>query len=203
MPEFDINRNNSFIHVHRQLYLSLFDPARSSIVALHELNNNFLIVPYNLSCKTNFGQQADIVDQGPVSLAEIYNFDCVMRAVARQNPDSKLVVCAGLLPAVRARTALLLGCHMLLSRGISLKRTVRAFSPLHDLPDCPILANGIPDPHFKDDSVWEEELTAASCWGSLAAALRNRWIDFGRTLTAACDEDDGALCVEEYLHYAE
>ena len=103
----------SFIHLHRRLYLSLFDPTRTSVVAPHELHRNFVIVPYPSSSKwKKYPRQIkEKKEKGEISLAEIFNFDCMMRAVARQNPEAKLVVCAGEGPSTRARTVLLLGCH--------------------------------------------------------------------------------------------
>jgi hypothetical protein len=188
-------RTVSFIRLHRRLYLSLFDPIRTSAVALHELNRKFVLVPYNLSCKTAV-QQAEMIEKGQVSLAEIYNFDCLMRAVARQNPDSKLIICAGLQPAVRARTVLLLGCHMLMSLGENLETTRRTFVPLSSLPGSPI-----PEDHpvDNDGNMWSGELTASSCWEALAAAKTNRWIDFDRPFVVG----EEILCLEEYLHYSE
>ena len=184
----------SFIHLHRRLYLSLFDPTCTSAVALHQLNRNFVLVPYNLGSKTSL-QHAKIIERGQVSLAEIYNFDCMMRAVARQNPESKIITCAGVHPEVRARTILLLGCHMILSLGVTLDTTHGTFAPLRSLPGCPI-----PEDHpvDSDGNLWSEELTATSCWEALASAKANRWIDLDCPFVVG----EGVLCVEEYLHYS-
>ena len=185
----------SFIRLHRRLYLSLFDPTSTSAVALHELNRNYVLVPYNLESTTSL-RQAEIIEQGQVSLAEIYNFDCMMRAVARQNSDAKLIVCGGLRPAILARTILLLGCHMILSLGVTLDTTRQTFAPLRSLPGRPI-----PEEHSvdSDGNMWSEELTAASCWEALASAKANRWIDFDCPFIVG----EGVLCVEEYLHYSQ
>jgi hypothetical protein len=195
----EIERSNSFLRVDRNLYLSLFDAAQSSVLALHELNHNFLIVPFNSECTTEFYQKADLIERGHVSLAEIYNFDCKMQAVARQNPSLKLVVCAGLIPAVRNRTVLQLGCHMILSRKFSLSATYRAFSPLRNLQDCPIFETSSSESDEDKNAVWNGELTAASCWGALSIAIGYGWLDFARAFA----EDCGELCVAEYLHYIE
>jgi hypothetical protein len=186
----------SFIHLHRRLYLSMFDPMRSSIVALHELNRKFVIVPYNLGSNPSLRQQAEIMEKGQVSLAEIYTFDCMMRAVARQNPNSKLVICAGAHSIVRARTVLLLGCHMILSLGVTLDNTQRTFAPLRNLPGCPIPEE---TPGDDEGNMWSGELTAANCWEAVATAKSHRWIDFDRPFAVGAE----VLCVEEYLHYAE
>ena len=178
------------MHLHRRLYLSLFDPVHSSVVALHELNKKFLIVPL----------QAEFINQGAVSLAEIYNFDCMIRAVARQNPDTKIVLCAGTVASSRAKAVLLLGCHMILTLGVSLSGTFRAFAPLRGLPDCPIpREDTLPE---DGGCVWGGELTAASCWEALATAKAHGWIDLERVFTAGA-EGSQELCVEEYLHYLE
>jgi hypothetical protein len=183
-------QSNSFMHLHRRLYLSLFDPVRSSVVALHELNKKFLIVPL----------QAEFIKQGAVSLAEIYNFDCMIRAVARQNPDTKIVICAGTNASSRAKAVLLLGCHMILSLGISLAGTFRAFAPLRGLPDSPIPREDTPPDD--DGCVWGGELTVTSCWEALANAKSRGWIDLERAFTAGAIGSQ-ELCVEEYLHYLE
>jgi hypothetical protein len=173
----------------------MFDPIRTSTVALHELNRNFVLVPYNLGSNTAL-RQAEIIEKGQVSLAEIYNFDCMMRAVDRQNPDAKLIICAGLEPAIRARTVLLLGCHMILSLGVTLDTTRGTFAPLRSLPGCPIPED---PPNENDGNLWSGELTAASCWEALTVAKGNRWIDFDRPFVVG----EEVLCVEEYLHYSE
>ena len=182
----------SFIHLHRRLYLSLFDPNRTFVVALHELNRNFVLVPYNLGSKKLLWQ----VGKDQVSLAEIYNFDCMMRAVARQNPDAKLIICGGLRPVILARTILLLGCHMILSLGMAIDTVRSTFAPLRSLPGCPI-----PEDHpvDSDGNTWCEELTAASCWEALSSAKSHRWIDFDCPFVVG----EGVLCIEEYLHYSE
>jgi hypothetical protein len=186
----------SFIHLHRRLYLSLFDPIRTSVVAPHELNRNFVIVPYNLEQEKSPKQLKEKIEKGEVSLAEIFNFDCMMRAIARQNPESKLVICAGEHPAARVRTVLLLGCHMVLSLGVALDMICRTFSPLRSLPGCPIPEEA---PDDNEDNVWCGELTATNCWEALAFAKAHRWIDFDRPFAVGEEE----LCVEEYLHYSE
>jgi hypothetical protein len=190
----DTVQNHSFIHLHKRIYFSLFDPSQSAVMALHELNNGFVIVPFNRGFESGSRRHFEILERGPISLAEIYSFDCMMRAVARQNPDSKLVVCTGALTAVRARTALLVGSHMLLSLGVSLKNTMQAFAPLHDLLRCPIKSD--------DECAWLQELTAENCWGALSTALGHRWIEFGRPFGGG-DDDGVSLSVEEYLHYSE
>ena len=185
----------SFIHLHRRLYVSLFDPIRTSAVAMHELSRNFVLVPYNLGCRTSV-RQAEVIEKGQVSLAEIYNFDCMMRAIARQNPGAKIIICAGLHPIVRARTTLLLGCHMILSLGVSLDTARRTFDPLSSLQGFPIPEEPCDD---SDGNLWSGELTAASCWEALAVAKAHRWIDFDQPFVVG----EGVLCIEEYLHYSE
>jgi hypothetical protein len=183
------------MHLHRQIYLSLFDPIRTSAVAFHELNRNFVLVPFNLGCKKSFFQ-FEIKAKAQVSLAEIFNFDCMMRAVARQNPDSKLVICAGSHRFELARTILLLGCHMILSLGVTLDATRRTFDPLSSFQGCTIPEDPCDD---NDGNLWSGELTAASCWEALVAAKAHRWIDFDQPFVVG----EGVLCVEEYLHYSE
>jgi hypothetical protein len=197
------SQSKSFVHLHRRLYLSLFDPVRSSVVAHHELNTNFLIIPFNFGSKSILPNGLEAIEsKGPISLAEIYNFDCMMRAVARQNPNAKLVLCAGTPPAVRARVVLLLGCHMILSHGVSIKRVFRAFAPLRGLPDFPIVEDISSDSNREESCEWSRDLTAASCWGALDTAMAHRWLNLGKPFTAGA-EADTELCVEEYLHYAE
>jgi hypothetical protein len=193
---FSLKRQSlSFIHLHRLLYLSLFDPIRTSVVAPHELNRNFIIVPFNIERKNSPWPLKEKIEKGQVSLAEIFNFDCMMRSAARQNPDAKLIICAGKEPATRARTVLLLGCHIVLSLGVALDFSCSTFALLHSLPGCPMPED---PPETGDDNVWCGEMTASSCWEALAAAKANRWIDFDRPFVVGKE----VLCVEEYLHYS-
>jgi hypothetical protein len=120
----------------------------------------------------------------------------MLRAVARQNPDAKLVVCAGKHHADRTRTVLLLGCHMVLSLGVALDLTCRTFAQLRSLPECPIPEEA---PNDKDDNVWCGELPAVSCWEALATAKAHRWIDLDCPFAVG----EEVLCFEEYLHYSE
>jgi hypothetical protein len=180
--------SQSFVHVYKQIYLSLLDHSCSTVLALHELNSKFLIVHINIE-----GASARM------SLADIHFFDCKMQAMSRQNPQAKLVICAGASPAVRIRSILLLGCHLILSRGVPLEKIRVAFSPLRGLPECPILDS---DKQEQDDDIeviWSMELTASSCWGALAAANSNGWLNFRRAFA----EDAGELSFAECLHYAE
>lgn len=199
----DFVQSKSFLHLHRRLYFSLFDLNHSSVVALHELNKNFIIVPFYFGSKSMLSKSSPeaIESSGPISLAEIYKFDCLMGAVARQNPNVKLVVCAGALPAARTRAVLLLGCHMILSLGVSLKRTVRAFTPcaVCRIPRFPKTSQ----PRTTVQKVAASaELTAVSCWGALGAAMAQGWIDLAKPFTAGAEGND-QLCMEEYLHFSE
>lgn len=84
---------NCFIRAHKRLYLALFDHERASVMALHQLKQNFLVVP--LIPKTR--PEADGTSKGfsVGSLTEIFKFDSEARALARQNPGCKLVFCTG------------------------------------------------------------------------------------------------------------
>ena len=191
-------QSKSFIHLHRRLYLSLFDKEHSVPVALHELNTNFLIIPFDFGCEPFC--HSGVQEKSPISLAEIYNFDCMMRAIARQNPSGKLVLCIASAPAVRAKAALLIGCHMILSLDVSLKRTVRTFAPLNRLSDFMITSEKVDEVEGDMNGEWKGQLTAAACWGALNAAKAQGWIDLAKPFTAGT-QGGSELCVEEYLHY--
>ena len=94
-----MDQNKSLIHLHNRLYISLFDAPRSSQIALHELSSNFLIIPFDKNHRERL-MSSDLLDNDGLSLAEIYDFDLMMQAVTRQNPGSKLVVCAGAFPTI-------------------------------------------------------------------------------------------------------
>ena len=191
-----MDQNKSLIHLHNRLYISLFDAPRSSQIALHELSSNFLIIPFDKNYRERL-MSSDLLDNDGLSLAEIYDFDLMMQAVTRQNPGSKLVVCAGAFPTIRARTAILLGSHMILSLGLSYDFVSLAFSPLRELLKYPILD----DNALMDDGVWNEELTASNCWGALSSAVATGMVDFGHPF--ASGNSQASLCVEELLHYSE
>ena len=84
---------NCFIRAHKRLYLALFDHERASVMALHQLKQNFLVVP--LIPKTR--PDTDGVSKGfsVASLTEIFKFDSEARTLGRQNPGCKLVFCTG------------------------------------------------------------------------------------------------------------
>ncbi len=194
----EVERINSFVHVNRNIYLSLFDTARSSLLAHHELNHKFLIIPFSSGLNIPFSEMSANLDNGPVSLAEIYNFDCVLQALERQNPDTKLVICTGVIPAIRTRAVLLLGCHLILSGRSSLKGTCRAFRPLLTIPDCPLSEDSRTEQNDESSGIWADELTAASCWGAISAAVAVGLTDAG---PAAFADGEGELFAE-YLHYS-
>ena len=83
-----------------------------------------------------------------------------------------------------------------------MKRTLRAFAPLRGLPDFPISEDKTSDSSCDDNCEWSGDLTAASCWSALGAAMEQGWINLGKPFTAGAESDD-ELCVEEYLHYSE
>jgi hypothetical protein len=199
-----LNFTLSFVRLHKRLFLSLFDPEKTSVMALHELNNNFLILPFvpDPMAWSNMPETGhEVSSHCQVSLAEIYSFDSMIRAHERQNPGTKLVFSVSSCPLHRARAVLLLGCHMIMTREISLKRTLRLFAPVSDLLESPI-----PDsPRAFAVGAFVGgggELTAAGCWGAVAAAKGHGWIDLGRVFVTGT-EAGGALYVDEYLHYSE
>ena len=84
---------NCFIRAHKRLYLSLFDEERSSVMALHQLKQNFIVVSLIPRTRAETGSQTKAFSVG--SLTEIFKFDAETRALARQNPGRKLVFCTG------------------------------------------------------------------------------------------------------------
>jgi hypothetical protein len=84
---------NCFIRAHKRLYLSLFDEERSSVMALHQLKQNFLVVSLIPKTRPDAEGHAKAFSVG--SLTEIFKFDADTRALARQNPGRKLVFCTG------------------------------------------------------------------------------------------------------------
>ncbi len=182
---------NSFIRVHKRLYLALFEPDQASVMAQHELKQNFIIVPYS-------AEEGDAA-ANPTSLIAIYNYDCTARAVARQSPGIKLVFCAGAEPAPQARAAFLLGCHLIMSHGLSFDRTYLAFQRFHDAFDAVPLA--APDAAGMSRG-GGGALGVPSCWAALACAKGLGWIDFGRVFARGADVPPSFISIEDYVHFA-
>jgi hypothetical protein len=182
---------NSFIRVHKRLYLALFEPDQASVMAQHELKQNFVIVPYS-------AEEGDAA-ANPTSLIAIYNYDCTARAVARQNPGLKLVFCAGSEPSPQARAAFLLGCHLIMSQGLSFDRTYIAFQRFHDAFDAVPLA--APDAAGMSRG-GGGALGVPSCWAALACAKGLGWIDFGRVFARDAEVPPSFINIEDYVHFA-
>ena len=170
---------NSFIRVHKRLYLALFEPELAAVMALHELKQNFLVVH-------EASEACNDAAANPTSLITIYRYDQTARAAARQNPGCKLVFCAGAEPAQQARAAFLLGCHLIMSHELTSDRTYLAFQRFHDAFDAVPLAAPAPD-GLSSRGVGAGALGVPNCWAALATAKVLGWIDFGRVFARGAE----------------
>ena len=160
---------NCFIRVNRRVYLALFDAERASVMALHQLKQNFLVVPLipKTSRPATGGSPTSF---SLASLTEIFKFDVETRALYRQNPGRKLVFCTGAddplvsslppfsprfssisafsrPPQVQVRAALLLGCHCLMTLNMDYERfaiAAAAAAPVSRQPSAASTAHRAP-----------------------------------------------------------
>jgi hypothetical protein len=183
---------NSFIRVHKRLYLALFEEEQASVMAQQELKQNFLIVP-----RTPESAEAA---SNPTSLITIHRYDQIARTAARQNPGRKLVFCAGAEPTLQAKAAFLLGCHLIMGQELSADRTYLAFQRFHDAFDTVSLA--APDSTGLSRGVGTGALSVPNCWTALATAKALGWIDFGRVFARGAEVPPSFLSIEDYVYYA-
>jgi hypothetical protein len=173
------------IHIFGRIHLTLHDADDATKVALIDSEtSNFLIVP-RLS---NEIQQIEERGFGPSSLTEIFKFDEMICHLERKCPHQKLVMCAGRTYNLQARTAFLVGCHLIISQGIELEESYTALERLHGVFDHVSLSNG-------------GGLSVRSCLSAIHAAKKRDWIDFQERFDTLPNTTQ-SIQIDEYMHYA-
>ena len=175
------------IHVFGRLHLTLHGAENAAKVArMDGETSNFLIIPG--SSNDVQGERFVQPGFGPSSLTEIFKFDEMICQIERSHPSQKLVVCAGRLPLERARTAFLVGCHLIISHRTDLEQTYMTLEKLHGIFEQVSSAKG-------------GELSVRSCLAAVYAAKKWDWIDF-RERFNVLPTMSHSMQIDEYMHYA-
>jgi hypothetical protein len=182
--------NPSFFHIHNRFYLALCSHEHAEVLAKHELSNRFLVV----SLKSHKNEESDTLlssedSEGcfkPCSLSRIFKFDKMATSLERKSPSMRLVFCTGHDQTEQVSTALLLGCHMIMSHGCGFEETNLAFKYFHSKAAVPSDSNNV---------------SIQNCWRAVCQAKCRNWIDL-ESMSQIQDECVGAICMQEYLHYA-
>jgi hypothetical protein len=171
----------SFVNIHSRLYLALYTEEQTERIAQHELICHFLIVPLLPSPSSMQIEEQNIISS---SLEEIYKFDQMCHAVMRQNENTKIVFCTGCDQGHQFKITFLLGCHMIMSHGLSSERVLTQFRSLKEMFD----ADG-------------EDGSMQSSWRAISWAKEMGWIDFRETFERGLDKMN-VIQMDEYLHYS-
>ena len=171
-----------FIHHFNGIYLAFYEASDAEKMAQHKLFGKRTIIPL-------LGRDLNAAAPGftPSSLAEIYRFDEMMRAVQRHNPTHSIVLCAGVDSKVQSKAVFLAGCHMIMTQGFSYVDTVNTLANTTNTLTSVAADN--------------EGLTVPCCWMALHRAKSLGWIDFGDVFDTGCD-NPSRIFIEEYIHYA-
>jgi hypothetical protein len=170
--------------MHNGIYLALQEASDADLMAQHKLFGKRIIVPLVSSNRdTPISAERSFT---PCSLASIFRFDEMVRAVQRHSPAHNIILCTGLDPHVQIRAIFLTGCHMMMTQGFSYTDTVSLLSQASTA----IMG-----------SVDAEGLTVACCWRALYRAKTLGWIDFGDIFDTGYD-NPSRIFIEEYIHYA-
>jgi hypothetical protein len=178
------------IHIYGRLHLTLHDAEDAAKVALIDCEtSNFIVIP-RISNDDKHGQDRQVGEQGfdPSSLTEIFKFDEMIRQIERKYPSQKLVLCAGRSLLLQARTAFLVGCHLIISRGTEIEEAYLALERLHGVFDQVLQSNN-------------NGLSVRSCLSAVYAAKNKVWIDFQERFDAM-PAMPRTIQIDEYMHYA-
>jgi hypothetical protein len=176
---------SSFFHIHKELYLALYDEEQAERMAHHSLQLKFVIVPIlstvdpQESCSGNNKTVLFL----PASLIEVYKFDEMTNQVARRNADHKLVFSAGRNVHFQTRAAFLVGCHMVMSHGFDAEKTFQVFKSFEEFFD------------------WSQ-IGILDCWRALYRAKSAGWIDFQERFDFGSDDGTMTINMEEFIHYS-
>ena len=172
------------IHIFGRIYLTFHDEDDARKVALIDSETSkFLVIP-RLS-----NEQRTEPGFEPSSLTEIFKFSEMICRVERHHHDKKLVLCAGRSLFLQARTAFLVGCHLIISHGTELEETYSVLERLHIVFDQVSLSEKI-------------GLSVRSCLSAVYAAKKREWVDFRRRFNSLPSLSPRSIQIDEYMHYA-
>ena len=117
-----------------------------------------------------------------VSLEQVYLFDSTINSAIKSRPEKKLVVCRGSSVKQKSAQLVLLGCHLIMSRGFNFEETLMALRPVCE-----------PSDELKHISMVNDTLRCVCC------AKYLNWISFNTNIGVECEP---YLEMDEYMHYA-
>jgi hypothetical protein len=177
----------SLIHAFKSIFLVLQEEEKADQLAQHVFCTKYVIVPFMSSDSSSEITDSSVLEGfEPSSLTEIYNFDKVANQVARQHLDHKLVFSTSSKARARSRVVFLLGCHLILSHGMTYFDVCKSFS------DIQWVFSQLPPASD------ENQPSVQSCWSCIACTTRLGWLDF----QGLVHRDEGGIDMEEYMHYS-
>lgn len=176
---------SSFFRVHRQIYLALYDERLAERIAHHSLKSRCIIVTASALFKDEPEISMHEKSFMPSPLRDIFKFNNTSNQIAIQNPDRRLIFSAGYNVKKQKQVIFLLGCHLMLSRGINAEETFQIFKNIDNL--------------FQN--MGESQLNIYGCWQAICRVICMGWIDFEERFGVQ-DRGEMTIDMEEFMHYS-
>ena len=178
---------SSFFRAHTRLYVAFYDERQTERMSRHSLNVKYIIVPMASALRDDGDIGKPECFTVPSSLVEIYKFNEITDQIARRNADHKLVFSAGCSVNGQIKVVFLVGCHLIMSRGLDADQTYDIFSSFEEL----FVHLGC------------NQVNILDCWRALHRSTCLGWIDFrGCINTCTEGEEDETINMEEFMHYS-
>ena len=176
---------SSFFCAIPRLYIALYEEVQTRRMAQHSLQDKYIIVPVVSSLRDDHGVAIQTEYFVPNSLVDIYKFDETANLFARRNADHKLVFSAGCNVNGQTNAIFLIGCHMIMLRGLNPEQTFEIFKI------------------FKEFFVYyhQSQVNVLDCWRALHQSKCVGWIDFQEHFDCYCDESL-TINIGEFIHYS-
>ena len=179
--------SESFVHLHSRLYLSCLEPDMASQIMQQALNTTVFVVPLTEILQSIYSKPDSLLKTFvPNTLIEIFKFDEMACLLQRKDFGMKLVFCVGQNQILLSRAVFLIGCHLIMSLGVSYESTIRTF---HNFYECPFF-------RFQD----ENSVSIQSCWKALSHAKSLNWVNFRNFLSS--DVQSTCIDLDEHMHYS-
>ena len=170
-------------HVHGRIYIVRFNNKHAERMAKNKLKNKHIILPLASILSKEVFTSARVFT--PCSLMEIYRFHEMVSTISRQRSDHLLVFSAGIRKNEQVEVAFLVGCYLIMSKGMSAEAIHQIFQRFDGM---------------HGDKV-SDEIGVVDCWKALYRAKSLAWLDFSANF--ARDPDNlTTIDIEEYIHYS-
>jgi hypothetical protein len=171
-----------------RLHFTLHDADEIVNIALVDSEpSNFLVIPRFGDDEQQIGEYG--YDQYiPPSLTEICKFDEMLCRIERNNPNRKLVICAGKYLIHQAQIAFLVRLYLIISRGIKWKDAYTALKKMHGIFDLVLSSKYV-----------GLGLSIRICLSAIYAAKIRKWIDFRENFNALPARPQ-SIHIDEYMH---